>query len=63
MGLGQGLGDDLGVGENRHEVRIPHPTGNDVQMQVTRDPSPGPLSQVDPQVVSMRSHDEVESGD
>src|SRR5512134_19373 len=56
-GFRKRLGEDPGVEDRGHEVRVPPPSRNDVGVEVVDDPGAGGLSQVHPHVQPFRMVD------
>src|SRR5436190_11460530 len=55
-GVLERLRHDLDVGEDRHEVRVPCPARDDVQVDVVDDPGARDPPEVPPEVESLRPH-------
>jgi len=62
IGFAQGLGDDLGVSDDRHKVGVPIPSRNKMQVKVSRYPCTCRTSQIESYVESIRLHDPFQSG-
>ena len=59
----EGLGDDVHVGQYGHEVRVARPTRDDVPVQMPGQSGAGDLSQVEPDVITLRLEDLIEHAD
>ena len=51
------LGDDLDVGEHRHEVRVPVPARHDVEVAVVDDARAGDAAEIPADVEALRRED------
>ena len=50
------LGDHPRIRKDGHEVAVPRPAGDDVEVDVACDPRPGALAHVDPDVEAVGVH-------
>ena len=57
VGLLEGVGDDLDIGQDRHEIRVAIPTGNHVNVQVFGDAGARAAAQVEADVEAVGLHD------
>ena len=60
--LVQTFDDHLRMGQNRHEIRIAIPAGNDMPVQVSRQAGTRRLALVEPDIVSLRLEHPIEDG-